>query len=73
MYREEKIAATGPVARIIDLVESLWEDEDAIELFFMTPSVDLGGQRPLDAARTEAGAIQVENLVRRLAARHPGG
>jgi len=73
MYREEKIAATGPVARIIDLVESLWEDEDEIELFFMTPSVELGGHRPLDVARTEAGAIQVENLVRRLAARHPGG
>ena len=73
MYREEKIAATGPVARIIDLVESLWEDEDEIEQFFMTPSAELGGRRPLDVARTEAGAVQVENLVRRLAARPPGG
>lgn len=73
MYREERIAATGPVARIIDLVESLWEDEDEIEQFFMTPSVELGGQRPLDVARTEEGAIQVENLVRRLAAPPPGG
>jgi len=72
MYREEKIAATGPVARIIDLVESLWEDEDEIELFLMTPSADLGGRRPLDLARTEEGAIRVENLVHRLAAHHPG-
>lgn len=71
MFREEKIAATGPVARIIELVESLWEDEDEIEQFFMTPSAELGGQRPLDAARTEEGAVQVENLVRRLAAQRP--
>lgn len=71
MHREENIAATGPVARIIDLVQSLWEDEDEIEQFFMTPSARLGGQRPLDAARTQQGAIQVENLVWRLAARHP--
>ncbi|HEY5719968.1 MAG TPA: MbcA/ParS/Xre antitoxin family protein [Gammaproteobacteria bacterium] len=73
MLREEKIAATGPVARIIDLVESLWEDEDEIEQFFMTPSAELGGRRPLDVARTEQGAIQVENLVWHLAARRPGG
>lgn len=71
MYREEQIAATGPVARIIDLVESLWEDEDEIELFLMTPSAELGGRRPLDLARTEEGAVRVENLVRRLAAHHP--
>lgn len=73
MYREERIAATGPVARIIDLVESLWEDEDEIEQFFMTPSVKLGGRRPLEVARTEEGAVRVENLVRRLAAPPPGG
>lgn len=72
MFREEQIAATGPVARIIDLVESLWEDEDEIEQFFMTPSVQLGGRRPLDLARTVKGAMQVENLVRRLAAHRPG-
>lgn len=69
MYREERIAATGPVARIIDLVESLWEDEDEIEQFFMTPSAELSGKRPLDVARTEEGAVRVENLVRSLAAR----
>lgn len=72
MYREEKIAATGPVARVIGLVESLWEDEDAIEQFFMTPNPDLGGRIPIEAARTEEGADEVENLVRRLAAHRPG-
>ena len=72
MYREEKIAATGPVARVIELVESLWDDEDAIEQFFMTPNPDLGGRIPIEAARTEEGADEVENLVRRLAAHRPG-
>jgi len=72
MYREEKIAATGPVARVIELVESIWDDEDAIEQFFMTPNPELGGRMPIEMARTEDGAIQVENLVRRLAAHRPG-
>ncbi len=72
MYREEKIAATGPVARVIELVESIWEDQDAIEQFFMTPNPDLGGSIPIELARTEEGAVQVENLVRRLSAHRPG-
>ena len=72
MYREEKIANTGPVARVIELVESIWEDQDAIEQFFMTPNPELGGQIPIELARSEEGALQVENLVRRLSAHRPG-
>ena len=72
MYREEKIAASGPVARVIELVESIWEDQDAIELFLDTPNSDLGGRTPLEAARSEAGAVEVENLVRRMALHRPG-
>jgi len=72
MYPDEKIADTGPVARGIELVESIWEDQDAIEQFFDTPNPDLGGRTPLEAARTEEGAVEVENLVRRLAAHRPG-
>jgi uncharacterized protein (DUF2384 family) len=72
MYREEKIADSGPVARVIELVESIWEDKDSIELFLTTPNTDLAGRTPLEAARTEEGAIEVENLVRRLAAHRPG-
>lgn len=72
MYREEKIAATGPLARVIDLVESLWEDQDAIEQFFMTPNPDLAGAVPLELARSEEGAVKVETLVRRLARHVPG-
>jgi uncharacterized protein (DUF2384 family) len=72
MYREEKIAASGPVIRIIDLVESLWDDEGAIEQFFMTPRPELGGRPPLEVARTEQGATEVETLVLRLAAHRPG-
>lgn len=72
MYREEKIAATGPLARVIELVESLWEEQDAIEQFFMTPNPDLGGLVPLELARTEEGAVRVENLVRKLALHRPG-
>jgi uncharacterized protein (DUF2384 family) len=72
MYREEKIAAIAPVNRVIELVESIWEDQDSIEQFFMTPNIELGGKTPLEAARTEDGAGEVETLVRRLAARRPG-
>ena len=72
MYREEKIAATGPVARVIELVESIWEDQDGIEQFLTTPNPDLGGKIPIELARTEAGAMEVENLVRRLSAHRPG-
>lgn len=72
MYREEQIADSGPVARVIELVESIWEDKDSIELFLTTPNADLAGRTPLEAARTEEGAIEVENLVRRLAAHRPG-
>jgi len=71
MYREEKIAATGPVARVIELVESIWEDQDGIEQFLMTPNPDLGGKIPIELARTEAGAMEGENLVRRLSAHRP--
>jgi hypothetical protein len=38
----------------------------------MTPNAELAGRTPLDAARSEEGAIEVENLVRRLAAHRPG-
>lgn len=69
MYREERIAATGPVARVIELVESIWDDQDAIEQFFDTPRPELGGRTPLEAARTEEGATEVESLVRRMAQR----
>ncbi len=72
MYREEKIAATGPVARVIELVESIWEDQDGIEQFLMTPNPDLGGKIPIELARTEEGALEVENLVRRMSAHRPG-
>lgn len=72
MYREERIAATGPLARVIELVESLWEDEDAIEQFFTTPNPDLDGNIPIELARSEEGAVRVENLVRKLAGHVPG-
>jgi uncharacterized protein (DUF2384 family) len=38
----------------------------------MTPNPDLGGSIPIELARTEEGAVQVENLVRRLSAHRPG-
>lgn len=72
MFREELIAATGPLARCIELAESLWDDEDAIEQFFATPNAHLDNQRPLDVARTEAGATRVENLLRHIASHQKG-
>lgn len=72
MFREELIAATGPLARCFDLARSLWDDEDAIEQFFEMPNPSLGNQRPLDVARSEPGAVKVENLLRHIASHQKG-
>lgn len=51
------------LARVIALAEQVWEDEDLAREFLMSPQTRLGGVRPVDMARSELGARQVEDLL----------
>jgi len=43
----------------------LWDDDDAAKRFLATPHAELGRRKPIDAALTELGARQVEDIVMR--------
>jgi putative toxin-antitoxin system antitoxin component (TIGR02293 family) len=51
------------LARVIATAEYVWSDMEAAKLFLNTPHVEIGGRRPLEAAYTELGARQVEELL----------
>jgi putative toxin-antitoxin system antitoxin component (TIGR02293 family) len=50
-------------ARTLDLFEG---DADAARRWFYTPARALGGERPIDFARTDLGTREVEALIDRL-------
>ncbi len=50
-------------AKALELFEG---DRDAASEWMLSPLPALGGETPIDIARTEAGARQVENLVGRI-------
>ena len=54
------------LARVMALAEEVWEDRDSAREFLKTPHSLLGDQVPLDLARTELGARQVEQLLRKM-------
>lgn len=56
---------TERLARVVALAELLWDDDRQAKRFLMTPHAELGGKRPVDAALSELGARQVEDLVMR--------
>jgi putative toxin-antitoxin system antitoxin component (TIGR02293 family) len=49
--------------RIYDLAKTLFGTHEATRRWMNSPLPALGGRTPLDAARTEPGARQVENVV----------
>jgi putative toxin-antitoxin system antitoxin component (TIGR02293 family) len=54
------------LARVVALAEEAFGSrEDALD-FLHTPHLELGGDRPLDAAQTELGARQVEEILWRM-------
>jgi putative toxin-antitoxin system antitoxin component (TIGR02293 family) len=54
------------IARVAALAEAAFgSHEDALE-FLHTAHPELGGDRPLDAARIELGARQVEEILWRM-------
>jgi putative toxin-antitoxin system antitoxin component (TIGR02293 family) len=62
LHESEK---TERLARVIALAELLWDDTAAAQSFIATPHPELQNQTPLDCARTELGARQVEDVVMR--------
>lgn len=51
------------LARIIALAEHVWEDAALAREFLTSPQGSLGQERPVDLARTDIGARQVEDLL----------
>ena len=56
---------TERLARVIALAEMLWDDEAEARRFLSTPHPELNGRKPIEAALTELGARQVEDIVNR--------
>lgn len=54
---------TERLARVIALVDALWEDEDEARAFLRRPHPLLDDETPLDLSRTELGARRVERLL----------
>lgn len=60
--KPEESERTERLARVIATAEYVWNDVEAAKLFLNTPHTQIGG-RPLEAAYTELGARQVEELL----------
>jgi putative toxin-antitoxin system antitoxin component (TIGR02293 family) len=57
---------TERLARVLAAAEYVWDDREQAREWMGKPHPELGGQRPLDVARTELGARRVENLLEKL-------
>lgn len=54
------------LARVMALAENAFGSTDDARRFLAAPHPELGGERPLDAAQTELGARQVEEVLWRM-------
>lgn len=59
---EKLVRVAAILARALDV----WEDEESAAGFLTSPHPELGGEAPIDRARSEIGARQVEDLLLRL-------
>jgi putative toxin-antitoxin system antitoxin component (TIGR02293 family) len=57
---------TERLARLAALAEQVWEDADLAREFLTSPQPQLAGERPIDLARTEPGAREVEELLMKI-------
>ncbi len=57
---------TERLARVIASTEYVWDDPENTRRFLKTPHAALGDKCPLDAALTELGARQVEELLAKI-------
>ncbi len=56
---------TERLARVYAMVRTLWQNELVACRFMSTPHPELGGKTPLEAALTEIGGRQVEEIIER--------
>lgn len=56
----EKVAR---VARVIAFARHVWGEDDAAREFLTTPHSMLSGERPIDLAFSELGALRVEHVL----------
>jgi len=56
---------TERLARVYAMVRALWQDDLVAGRFMSTPHPELGGKTPLEAALTEIGGRQVEEIIER--------
>ena len=54
------------LARLAATAEQVWEDQALAHEFLTSAQPQLGGERPVDLARTDLGARQVEELLMKL-------
>ena len=59
-------ARTERLARVIAIAEDVWQDSEQARRFLTTPHPEIGGKTPLDAALTELGARQAEEVMARI-------
>jgi putative toxin-antitoxin system antitoxin component (TIGR02293 family) len=57
---------TERVARVIAMAEEVWQDRARARHFLITPHPEIGGKAPIDAAFTELGARQAEEVMARI-------
>lgn len=62
----EESERTERLARLVALAEEVWEDRDLAREFLSSPQSQLDDERPVDLARTELGARQVEELLMKM-------
>ncbi|MGH7719205.1 MAG: antitoxin Xre/MbcA/ParS toxin-binding domain-containing protein [Gemmatimonadaceae bacterium] len=62
----EESARLERLARVAALAEHVWEDEALAHEFLTSPQPQLGHERPVDLARSDLGAREVEELLLKL-------
>lgn len=62
----EESQRTERLARVLAAAEYVWDDRENAREWMNAPHRELGGQRPLETARTELGARRVEELLDKL-------
>jgi putative toxin-antitoxin system antitoxin component (TIGR02293 family) len=58
-------ATTERLARIAAMARWIWEDDEKARAFLWRPHPELRGRRPIEAALTELGAREVEEVLQR--------
>jgi putative toxin-antitoxin system antitoxin component (TIGR02293 family) len=57
---------TERLARVIAMAEDVWQDREQARHFLITPHPEIGGKSPINAALTELGARQAEEVMARI-------